>query len=447
MNKKDDFELNFAKLFWALWKCLPIILLVSAITAGIAYNSFRTPVTTKYIGKVTFLVPKEFSVSNTQIEYETEPNPKNYSNETIKEIVLSSTSVDTYCFVAVAPTTCDIIASRAELSYTGEKLSRMVTAAQEKTNTYTFAVKVTTSDKEESLKIAKAFADYLPEVISEVSSNQTLRVLNPGSVSKQTTGGANVKKTAIYTVIAAVLTCCVIALVYLIKEYTGENRVLSSDVQRLYPERKKLSVFSSRGKAEAIKRLRTNLLLSLPDSEKCRMIGLTAAHPDPAKDDIALGLSRSLAEMGDRVLLIDADLRSHRLQDLLKLKPDAGLSELVRKNEAGGSAVQLIQEDGFSYSFLSAGDGAAAASELLDRRKLLPVLHDLQTSYDYILFDLEAIGSSVDAASVGKELDGVVVAFRDERCTRNQLTGCMTQLEYAAANVLGFVEIKRNALK
>ena len=446
MNKKDDFELNLAKLLWALWKCLPIVLLISILTSGIAYYSFRTPVVKKYVSKVSFLVPKEYSISNRQVEYDTE-NDKNYTDEMIKETTLFSASINTYCSVAVAPTTCEIIASRAGLPYTGDELAKMVTATPEKSNTYTFVVSIKNTRMSNAQKIAAAFSEYLPVVFDEIAPHQQLRVLNPGSVKREFSGGADVKKTLTYTAFAAVLSCFVIVIVFIAKEYTGESKLLSSDVKRLYPEEKKLSVFSVKGKDEAIKRLRSNLLLTLPSGEGCRMIGLTAAHSDAAKDEIAIGLSRSLAEMGDRVLLVDADLRAHRLHDLMKLEPKSGLSDLIRQKDTADSAIELIKEDGISYSFLSAGDGAAAASELLDRRKLLPVLHNLQSGYDYIILNLEAIGSSIDAASVGKDLDGVLVAFRDEHCTRNQLTECMTQMEYASAKVLGFIELKKKAFK
>ena len=100
-----------------------------------------------------------------------------------------------------------------------------------------------------------------------------------------------------------------------------------------------------------------------------------------------------------------------------------------------------------AFSLLPAGEGSDAASELLDSRKLLPVLRELKSSYDYILLDLEAIGSSVDAASVGKELDGIVVALRDDCCKRNQLDRCVSQLEYASAKILGFAVLEKKSLQ
>lgn len=74
-----------------------------------------------------------------------------------------------------------------------------------------------------------------------------------------------------------------------------------------------MSTFSSVRDPDAVKRLRTNLLHSLPDAESSRMIGLTSVGAAEAKDEIALDRAKSLAEMGDCVLFVDADLRAERL--------------------------------------------------------------------------------------------------------------------------------------
>ncbi len=445
MNKRDEFELSFAKVLRALWKRLPIILLVFAVTAVAGAYLFRTPVVTKYVAKAAFLVPRDYYYSDRTIEYE-DPESNSYTDKTEKLTLFSYTNCEAYCFTATAPNTCDIIASRAGLPYTGEELAGMVTAAPQKTNVLTFYVQTTNKDKDEALRIIHAFSEILPEIIHEISSEPPLHVLNSGTVSAQTSGGLDVKKTLTVAAVAAAITAFFFILLTVFQEYTGRISVFSSDLKRLYPETKTLSAFSSADDGEAAKRLRTNVCLALPEQNGCRMIGLTAAHPEPFKDELALNLAKSFAETGDRILLVDADLRSGRLQSLAKAEAGDGLSELIRKTGSAGSAGRVLKEGDLSFSFLPAGSGAADASELLDPRKLLPVLSELKADYDLVLLDLESIGSSVDAASVGKDLDGVLVVLRDEKYTRNQLDECMAQLDYAKAKVLGFVEVKNKTL-
>lgn len=446
MNEKDDFELSLAKLFRALWKNLPVILLVFVLTAGAAFFLFRKPTVTTYTGRASFLAPKEYAVTERQVEYS---EGQNASDETEKKTVLFSTSIDTYCLVASAPTTLEAVVSRAGLPCTADELAKKLTVKQEVANAYVITVQIKNADKNDALRFAQAFSAVFPEIIGELAPESPLYVLDAGSVSAKTAGGADMKKTLLFAIAAAFITACLIALSFVIKEYNGKNRILSSDLRRLYPQAKILELLSSPNDAAAMKRLRTNLLLALPEQEGCRMIGLTAVHADPAKDELALSLAGSLAEMGDRVLLVDADLRSHRLQGLAKLDPGPGLSELIRKGKLDASALHVVHSGAASFSVLSSGDGASEASELLDRRKILPILRELKADYDYLLLNLESFESSVDASSVGKDLDGTVVAFREEACTRNQLTACVSQMEYAANKNLGYVVFseKANGLK
>ena len=440
MNEKNDFEINLARLFSSLWKFLPVILLFTALVSLVASFAFRTPAKTTYVSKASFLVKTNMTYTDIFVEDQEPGAVESHTAYTAINVV------ETYCYLATSPYILDTVITQADLPYTTVQLSGMVSARQELAKAMAFTVQIEHKDKDEALRIARAFAEALPAAVKDLTPNAMVAVLDGGSVSAQTSGGTNIKKIITVAAAAFVVAALAIAALYVIKEYTGNNSIRTSDLARLYPRYRILSAFSSARESDATKRLRANLRLALSDSEGCRLIGLTAAHSDLAKDDLAFDLASSLAELGDRVLLVDADLRSHRLHGLAKLEKSAGLSELIRSNEKAGGFVQNVNGKG-AFSLLPAGEGSDAASELLDSRKLLPVLRELKSSYDYILLDLEAIGSSVDAASVGKELDGIVVALRDDCCKRNQLDRCVSQLEYASAKILGFAVLEKKSLQ
>lgn len=101
------------------------------------------------------------------------------------------------------------------------------------------------------------------------------------------------------------------------------------------------------------------------------------------------------------------------------------------------------KKDGAPHSFLATGDATDDTSAFLDRRKLSPVRHDLMGDYDFVLLDLESIGASIDTFSVGKDLDGILVALREEGSTRNQFDDCLSQLKYASDILLSLICIRR----
>ena len=67
------------------------------------------------------------------------------------------------------------------------------------------------------------------------------------------------------------------------------------------------------------------------------------------------------------------------------------------------------------------------------------LLQTLSTAYEYIIIDLPPIGAVVDAVSVAREIDGMLVVIRENTCPRGLLTDCMQQLEFAGVQVFGFV--------
>lgn len=438
MNEKNDFEVDLAKLLLSLWRRLPVVLIVSAVIAVASFFYFRTPVATVYNGKASFFARPNVSQSESITE----------NDETTSTLVSNTSSalnsVDTLCYLSTSPAVLEVVIEKADLPYSSIELYRMVSARQENTKALAFTVFVQSSDEAEALQIAQAFAEHLPSIIADMNPTSIIRVINSGSVSSQSSGGADTKKPLMAAIFSAAGLLIIFAVIFVIKEYSGDNRVSTNEVKRLYPKTKILSSYLSSRDLNASKRLRTNILLSMPEKDGCKTLGLTAVHPDPEKAEIVFGLAKALSELGDRVLLIDADLRNRTLSRIVMKDAVPGLCDLIHKKEYDASLIQTLEDNGSTLSVLPAGVCAEDASELLDSRTLIPILDKIKADFDYVLLDLEPIGANIDAASVGKNLWGMLVTYRSEGCTRNQLAECMAQLEYASVNVIGFVELKKN---
>ena len=194
---------------------------------------------------------------------------------------------------------------------------------------------------------------------------------------------------------------------------------------------------------EAFKRLRTNLVMSFPQEDtSCHLVGVTSAQPSDGKSTISLNLAFSLAELGKKTLLIDADLRRASQHEKMGFTKVPGLNELVsgdsgniqasmRKYQSSNSAT--------SFDFIPAGEVPKNPSELLNSERMARLMETLSTAYDFIVVDLPPIGAVIDAVSVAQELDGMLVVIRENACPRGLLADCMQQLSYANVNILGFV--------
>ena len=193
---------------------------------------------------------------------------------------------------------------------------------------------------------------------------------------------------------------------------------------------------------EAFKRLRTNLVMSFPEEDSsCHVIGVTSAQPSDGKSTVAINLAYSLAELGKKVLLIEADMRRPTIHTKAGVEKTPGLSDLMEGNNAVSSALKEYQssKDDTVFDVLPGGKTPGNPSELLNSNRMSSLLSALSSAYQYIVIDLPPIGAVVDAISVSRYIDGMLVVIRENNCPRGALAECMRQLEYASVNVLGFV--------
>ena len=138
---------------------------------------------------------------------------------------------------------------------------------------------------------------------------------------------------------------------------------------------------------ESYKTLRTNVTFSLADETACKVLIVTSAMQSEGKSITALNLAISYAEMKQRVLLIDCDLRRPKLARLLSAKEKVGLSNLLIQPELLGKAIHDSGIEDLDVIF--AGDVPPNPSELLGSARMKTLLDSLQKNYDYIILELE----------------------------------------------------------
>lgn len=193
---------------------------------------------------------------------------------------------------------------------------------------------------------------------------------------------------------------------------------------------------------EAFKRLRTNLVMSFPEEEsKNRIVGITSAQPSEGKSTVSLNLAYSLAELGKKVLLVDADMRRPSIHINTGISQTPGLSDLMgRVNEISMVLKKYVSDTGIvSFDIIPSGSITQNPSELLNSKRMERLLQALGAAYDFVIIDLPPVGTVIDAVSVSKCTDGMLVVLRENNCSRSLLVDCVEQLKFAGVNILGFV--------
>ena len=151
---------------------------------------------------------------------------------------------------------------------------------------------------------------------------------------------------------------------------------------------------------EALRSLRTSLHFAMLEaSNNCLMI--SGPSPQVGKTFVSSNLAAVIAQTGQRVLLIDVDMRKGYLHKVLGAKPDNGLSDILIKRCTFEQA--LHKTDVESFDFISRGQIPPNPSELLMHRNFSEFLQQVSKLYDLVILDTPPLLAVTDAAIVGRQ--------------------------------------------
>ena len=189
-------------------------------------------------------------------------------------------------------------------------------------------------------------------------------------------------------------------------------------------------------RAEAYRILRTNFsFIDVDHASKAFVV--TSALPGEGKSTIAINAAIAMAEAGQRVLLLDADLRRPQVETVLRLAGGVGLTTLLVGSASVDEVLQVHAESGLHV--IAAGSVPPNPAELLQSRTMHEVLDDLRSRYDVIVIDAPPLLPVTDAAVLASITDGAVLVVRHGKTTRDQLTQAVARLESVESAPLGVI--------
>ena len=191
--------------------------------------------------------------------------------------------------------------------------------------------------------------------------------------------------------------------------------------------------------SEAFRALRTALLLSQPDHPP-QVILVTSALPREGKTTAAANLAVTLAQLGDKTVLVDADLRKPGVGRLLNLGTGkyAGLSSYL----AGVSTLDLVTVPHSAIPNLAAiptGPLPPNPADLLSSHKLADAIAELRTKYKFVVIDSPPIMAATDAVILSVQADGVLLVVRSGETPKEAFTRTCDLLTSVKSRLLGVV--------
>jgi succinoglycan biosynthesis transport protein ExoP len=188
--------------------------------------------------------------------------------------------------------------------------------------------------------------------------------------------------------------------------------------------------------AEAYRYLRAQLLHRNGQSPM-RTLLIATARPGQGGSTTAVNLALSLAEVDERVVLIDADLRRPSLHRFFGQDNDAGLTTVLSN---GGDASRALRQTTVpNMLLLPAGPPAPNPAALLTSARMRHLLAQLRAHCDYVVIDTPSAGAFADAIMMAPLVDGVILVSRANQSLRETEQHTKELLHTVGANVIGAV--------
>lgn len=351
------------------------------------------------------------------------------------------------------------------LNTTVSALATQVTASNP-TDTMLVEISVEDADPKSASNIANSVADSLTkQITATLTSDEGEKIVSPVNLTKvqqayvPASPSSPNKKLNIAAAVAGGLILGVIAA--LIKDLLDRRVRQASDVTAIVPDTPILGTFSRSDmftdkaptiishpvarEAEEIRRLRTNLMFSLPETNLSNVIVVASAGQSEGKTTTSVNLATAFAETGSSVLLIDADVRNPSVSGHLGIEGNVGLTQLLTNQLSSQDAIQRYWKPNFHV--LPAGKQSMSPSIMLNSRAMKSLIAQVAGHYDHVIIDTAPMHVANDAAVFAKEggelllVVGLGVTEKKElRTTAQELT----TLEIKPAGIsLNFAEAEK----
>lgn len=202
-------------------------------------------------------------------------------------------------------------------------------------------------------------------------------------------------------------------------------------MQKIELEKQELSYQFS----EEMKMLRSNIQFC--GTEK-KLILVTSTIPNEGKSSIVYYLCSSMAELGKKVLLLDADVRKSVFKRRLKEKTElVGLSHYLSGQNTMEEILYETTQDGLSIIY--AGPSVPNPAELLAGERMKTLLREVREQYDYVFIDSAPLNSVVDGVVIAPNCDGAVIVVHAGETPRRMVRDTADKLKNTGIPTLGVI--------
>lgn len=223
-----------------------------------------------------------------------------------------------------------------------------------------------------------------------------------------------------------------------VKTLDDVERVLQSPVLGVIPQNvgSLLEQGPESPHAESYRVLRTNMLFSRK-SNKQNSLAIISGGAGEGKSTTIFNLATTFAQSGDRVLIVDSDLRRPSLQKFFNVSNTIGLTNFLLKQNTLEEVIQTTPLP--TLDFMPSGKLPSTSMGILNSVQMKDLIQELKRRYDFVFFDSPPILGVSDASVLASEVDMTLMVIQYRKYPQIMTVRAKQMVEKVAGNLLGVV--------
>lgn len=442
---KENDSISIMDLYKMVSNHIVAIAVITAIMAILAYV------------RVSFFVPDTYTATGVlYVNSKDDENTKTGSVQ-MNDIVTNMTMASTYIETLKTRSFLEEISTDVNNKYTYKQIGKMLSLSNVN-ETELIAIKVTALLPEDAYNICESILENAPKKLHTIYPGGSIKIVDPTYFPEKPDS-----KSTLFNVLAGIILGaffgCAYAFIYNIMDVKfrkasdfndryntpllGQVPKVSEQTGKKGANDKKRGSFTSNilkegtdfSVIETYKSIRTNIMFSIPKSEKGNAIVVTSAAPGEGKTTTTTNIAMTFAQINTKVILVDCDLRKSKMYRYLDVEAGQGVTNVLCGFCELDDAIKKNVRDNLDVLF--AGDVPPNPAELLASEAFDKMIEELREKYDYIFIDTPPITAVTDASIIMPKSQGVIVVAKEDSTNINLLDETISSVRKLGANLLG----------
>ena len=443
-------EIDLKELLLVYWKKKWFVAIVTLISIAIGYVYSYYHIVPKYEATTTLMLGRISNFSSESTE------TRDDYQIAQSEITINSSLVSTYSKLITSRTLVQKVIANLNLNLNEGAIIGSTTVSRVE-QTQLIQIRVRNTNPELACKIANEIAKVFSEQIKDIYNINNVYIVDKAIPSGTPYNINHKKDLGISALIGFVLSSGLILLYYLLDNTVKSEEQLEENIGvknliNIPLEKKQKNKISSEIIAysdpksiisETFRTLRTNVQFSNTNSKDAKTFLITSCFQSEGKSYVSANLAITFAQVGKKVILVDADMRKGRQAKVFNLPSNRGLSNYISNLDENG--VELNEDLGKfiketevpNLNVITSGTVPPNPSELLSSPKLEKMIEELKKCYDIIIFDGAPIVPITDSLILARMLGSTIIVTLYNKTKKDDLKKVKNGIESVGGKILG----------